>query len=528
MPNPEILRFEGIEPELEVRSESDREIGIRIMKYGEIGRTEQGLEMFEAGAFEGSDPTKVVLRSEHEGPPAGRGVALEERGDSAILIARAANTQRGDELMTLAKEGYFRGASPSFAGIEGGSKYKYIGRDRVIVRSKVDLREVSLTWRPTFAGTEVLYARTQSLEDSPMTDAVEPAQEQPKAHGVESPTDPYVLQDLRNRLEIMEQRTAQPTNAELPDIAETKIPEKGEWMQGALTLMDGGDLHPIHQRALADIITADNPAFMPIQYQTEMIGIIDPLRRFMNSTRRIDMPESGLTLSYPRITQRPTVAEQTTQKAEVSSTEVHTDTVTENVRTFAGAGDLSIQILRRSSPSFLNFYLELLGEAYAQATDNAAVDKLLASSPTSGTGDWDVEDPHFGEAFENAVAVGSTLIPDRIWLSTAALVAMIDATTPTGGGGDPKYPGLAGISGLGGGGSGPLPMTLTPVWVPALDDESVDVIIGPSRGFAWAEEGTFTLTADVPGKLGRDIALGGFVAFLAIYPAAFTTYDLAS
>jgi hypothetical protein len=47
----DLLRFQGIEPEVEVRSESDREIGIRFMKYGEIGRTESGLEMFEAGAF---------------------------------------------------------------------------------------------------------------------------------------------------------------------------------------------------------------------------------------------------------------------------------------------------------------------------------------------------------------------------------------------------------------------------------------------------------------------------------------------
>lgn len=524
-----VLTLEGIEPEIEVRSESDRQIAIRFMTYGEIGRTAHGLEMFESGAFSGTDPTSVILRMEHEGPPAGRGNALEERADSAVLIATAASTPRGDELMQLAREGYFRGASPSFATVEGGNGAKYVGRDRVTVRKKVDLREVSLTWRPTYAGTEVLYARTQSLEDSPVTDtAVDTAPEVPRPSGTEIPVKAADFLALQDRLRIMEERSAVKTEAEPTQPREHQMPRIGEWMQGALTLMDGGELHPVYQRDLADIISADNPAFMPLAYQNEVIGIIDPLRRFLNSTRRIQMPESGLTLSYPRITQRPTVAEQTTQKAEVSSQEVHTDTVTKNVRTFAGAGDLSIQLLRRSSPSFLGFYMELLAEAYAQATDNAAVDDLLASTPTAGTGAWDVEDPHFGEAFENAVAVGTTLIPDRIWLSTAALVAMIDAQTPSGGGGEPKYPGLAGISGISGGSNGPLPMTLQPVWVPALDDEAVDIIVGPSRGFAWAEEGTFTLTADVPGKLGRDIALGGFVVFVAAYPAAFTTYALGS
>jgi hypothetical protein len=167
-----------------------------------------------------------------------------------------------------------------------------------------------------------------------------------------------------------------------------------------------------------------------------------------------------------------------------------------------------------------------MAEAYATVTANAAVDALLAASPTPGTGAFDVEAPAFGEAFTNAAAVGRTLKPDRIWLSTTAMAAMIDAKTPTGGGGTPMYPALAAITGVtAGGGAG---FSLQPVWTPALDDEAVDVIIGPSRGFGYAEEGTFTLQADVPGRLGRDVALGGFIVFVDLYPAAFTTYTLAT
>jgi phage head maturation protease len=534
----DLLRFQGIEPEVEVRSESDREIGIRFMKYGEIGRTESGLEMFEAGAFAGTDPTSVILRAEHEGPPAGRGIALEERGDSAIFIAKVAPTARGDELMTLAREGYFRGASPSFVPVEKGTAYRNVGRERVAVRQRVDLREISVTWRPTYAGTEVLYARSQmevgqvntTQEDSQVTDetAKDAEDVQPRQGGYERPTDPQEYQELRKRLEVVEARSQAPTEAVIP-VGEDPKPSvsKGDWMRAALTLMEGGELHPMERRTLADNISEDNPGFMPVAFSNELIGIIDPARPFMESTTRIDMPAAGLQISYPRITQRPLVAEQTTEKTEVASRKVTTDRITKDVRTFAGAGDLSLQLLRRSSPEFLSAYLELLAEAYASVTEDAAVDALLAASPTAGTGQFEADAPEFAEAFENAAAVGRSLKPNRIWLSTTALGLFIDAKNPSGGGGQPMYPSLVGLTGIGGGGSG-LGLQLEPVWVPALDNEAVDVIIGPSRGFAWAEEGTFTLQADVPGRLGRDVALGGFVAFVELYPAAFTTYVIAT
>lgn len=362
------------------------------------------------------------------------------------------------------------------------------------------------------------------MSDQPAADAVVAP---PQASGFERSTDPAEYQEFKRRLEVLETRSATDTGAIVPVEENAPKATAGEWMKAALTLMDGGELHPMERRALADNISDDNPGFMPIAYSNDLIGIIDPSRPFMESTTRIDMPAAGLQISYPRIVQRPTVAEQTAEKTEVSSRKVITDRITKDIRTFAGAGDLSIQILRRSSPEFLGAYLQLLAEAYANVTEDAAVDALLAASPTAGTGTFNPEAAAFGEAFENAAAVGRTLKPNRIWLSTRALGAFMNAKEPTGGGGTPMYPNLMGLSGLGGGGSD-LGLQLDPVWTPALDNEAVDVIIGPSRGFAWAEEGTFQLQADVPGRLGRDVALGGFVAFVELYPAAFTTYVVAT
>ena len=115
------LQTTDLDAQLEVRDLAKREIGIRIVPWDTVVDTPQGPEEFKRGAFADVDPARVVLRMDHQNPPAGRGLSLEERSDAAYMTFRVSQTQRGDEILTLAADGVATGASIGFCAARSQS-----------------------------------------------------------------------------------------------------------------------------------------------------------------------------------------------------------------------------------------------------------------------------------------------------------------------------------------------------------------------------------------------------------------------
>jgi hypothetical protein len=295
----------------------------------------------------------------------------------------------------------------------------------------------------------------------------------------------------------------------------------------ALKILSGERIPQEQYRVTQDFITTDNAGVVPDAYSDRMIGIIDPRRPFMATTERIPTPDSGMSLVVPKITQRPTVAEQETEKALLSSQKSIITTQSFAVATYGGVGDISLQLLKRSDPSFLELYLRLLAEAYAIETEDAATGALITAINDGGPEPATALDPealNLGAAFQSSFdAIRRP--PDTIWLSSEAVAAFIDAKAS--GTNAPLYSNLSANFTAAGGVGGTI-SGLRAVHVPALDDKGAYAIVGPSSGFAWAEDGTYTLQVDVPAKAGRDVALVGMVWFVPWYPEAFTLFNVAS
>ena len=195
--------------------------------------------------------------------------------------------------------------------------------------------------------------------------------------------------------------------------------------------------------------------------------------------------------------------------------------------TYGGGGDISIQLLKRSDPSFLELYLRLLAEALSIELEEAAVAALIAAVADGGPEPAVALNPNslsLGAAFQtsfSAIRRG----PDTIWLSSEAIGEFIDAKATTTN--VPLYAQITANFDVPGGISGTI-QGLRAVHVPALDAKGAYAIVGPSEGFAHAEDGSYTLQVDVPSKAGRDVFLVTMAWMVPWYPEAFTLYNVAS
>lgn len=271
----------------------------------------------------------------------------------------------------------------------------------------------------------------------------------------------------------------------------------------------------LYARALADIITTDAPGVMSAGVQGQVRGIIDPGRPGITSFGREGLSEGGMSVDWPYFsgTLAGLVGKQATEKSEIVSAKVPISKGTAPLATYAGGADISYQLLRRSSPSYLEAWSRIMLAAYAMVTDAEFVNAVELAATGVQALTW-------GTATEAqvraAIFAASVKVQDATGRPAEFVLAAADTFGAIGGALVPVNPtnanGTANAA------------NLAPVLsgLPVRYDANVDAgtaIVSNGLAAAWHEDGPFQASEEDVAKLGRNVAYWGMAAPAVYLPA---------
>lgn len=267
------------------------------------------------------------------------------------------------------------------------------------------------------------------------------------------------------------------------------------------------------QAALVDTTTGDIPGLLPEAWLREIVDLMGSMAPTIAAFRSRPLPDSGMIVNVPQVTSRPTTGVQTAEKTDIASAQTTITPGSFSVDTYAGGEDISIQALLRSDPSYFDEVMRLYAGQMAGAVNAAALDMVLRGA-TAGPA-WPAAATGINQAFvDAAVLILNALkrFPEVAILSSAAWAAMGGAVDTDG---RPIFPTVGLWNPV-----GTLDVTvgtgnvrgLTYYVDPSVNSAVTWAVVGVRDAFLSMQGPIGTLTADVPAKLGRDVAVYRFAS----------------
>ena len=357
-------------------SEERREISGKIvpMGTGEVGNTNLGGVVFEAGSIEIDDPTKIKLLSQHDmKKPVGRMVTATVRPDGIYATFKLSRSTGGNDALVMASEGLVSGLS---IGAEIISSAPSRNGHTVVTAAK--LKEVSLVTEPAFKSAQVLEIAAEEVELP-----AEP-QTQPESEAVvENTPDTVAAPEV-------EATAVEAARATVPAMAYAKervAPiSSAQYLEASIKSALGDDEARRTVRA-ADDSTSTNTGLTLPQHLNSFITDTFSGRPAFDAVTRQALIESGMSFTVPRLYTNASSADTAPAVADVNEGASVTDTGmtsaydTVSVNKFAGLNRVSWELIDRSSPAFMELLMAELRKAYESATDKA----LIAAFTANGT-----------------------------------------------------------------------------------------------------------------------------------------------
>ena len=358
-------------------SEDRREISGKIvpMGTGEIGNTNMGGVVFEAGSIEIADPSKIRLLSQHDmKKPVGRMIAAETRADGIYATFKLSRSTGGNDALVMAQEGLVSGLSVGAEIIASKPS-----RDGHIVVSAAKLKEVSLVTEPAFKSAQVLEIAAEEVELP-----AEPITPTESEAVVENTPDTVAAPEV----EATAVEAARPTVVANLQVKERVAPlTSSQYLDASIKAAMGDDSARRTVLAADDSTSTNTGLTLPSHLNTFLTDTFSGRPAFNAVTRGSLAGIDGMSFTIPRLYTNassanvaPTVAA-VNEGAATSETGMTSAYDTISVQKYSGLNEVSFELIDRSSPAFMELLMAELRKAYEKATDTA----LITAFGTSGT-----------------------------------------------------------------------------------------------------------------------------------------------
>jgi HK97 family phage prohead protease len=356
-------------------NEDRREISGKIvpMGTGEIGNTNMGGVVFEAGSIEIADPTKIKLLSQHDmKKPVGRMISAETRADGIYATFKLSRSTGGNDALIQAQEGLVSGLSVGAEVIASKPS-----RDGYLVVSSAKLKEVSLVTEPAFKSAQVLEIAAEEVTPAEPTQPESEPQVEESTTAVEAPA-----------VEAAAVEAARPTVVANLQVKERIAPlTSSQYLDASIKAAMGDDAARRTILAADDSTSTNTGLTLPSHLNTFLTDTFTGRPAFEAVTRGSLAGIDGMSFTIPRLytnassaNTAPTVAavNEGSATSETGMTSAY-DTI--SVQKYSGLNEVSFELIDRSSPAFMELLMAELRKAYEKATDTA----LLSAFASSGT-----------------------------------------------------------------------------------------------------------------------------------------------
>ena len=345
-----------------------RTISGKIVPFnGEVGNTSAGAVVFERGAINIADSSKVKLLLEHDPKqPIGRAQFFNETEEGIFASFKISKSSRGTDALIEASEELRTGLSVGV--MVNAAKPK----NGVLYVSSADLLEVSLVQAAAFksaAVTDIAASEDEAVEETLPTESETATVEETTSAVEATPT-----------VEAAAVEAARPAVTAMaytkPRIEVTAAKYAENTIRAAL-----GDDSARQWIAAADN-TTDNAGLVPTRQLSEIINPLGTtIRPSIDAISRGVLPDAGMTFEIPKITQMPAVGE-VAEDAAFTDTDQNAAFLSVSVKKYAGQQTFSVELLDRTSPAFFDELVRNMAAAYAKTT-NAAVNAALIAGATA-------------------------------------------------------------------------------------------------------------------------------------------------